>query len=203
MNFVPTSPPPAGPAESSPSATTGVLTDKLVEALTGDSATLSSEAKAAVLTAAPMLRAWLKDIEAEALKEALRGAPPPGFKVVEGRGSRGWDLPDDALLKKLKNLNRLDEEGKTAGRLKKDDYLIEKVVSPAQAETRIKPVVTSRVWENVEKLITRTPGAPTLAPESDTRPALRLNVDEALDDPLPDPTNAAVREEEPPPSFLE
>ncbi|GJL40752.1 hypothetical protein AE07_00102 [Enterobacter cloacae BWH 43] len=57
----------------------------------------------------------------------------------------------------------------------------QKVITPSQAEDLLK-VDSPRRWTKVEALITRADGKPTVAPESDPRPALNINPVNDFDD---------------------
>lgn len=161
--------------ELTPSTEQAVTLDSgLVEALTRSPDQLTAEQRARVLDAEPLIRSWLSAIHEHALAQAMRGHPTPGYKVVSGRRSRAWELDEEELMKKLASTSRIGENGKAAGKLRREHYLETKVLSPAQAEKRLKPMLTPRTWSNIESLITTEGGKPTLAPETDTRPALTL-----------------------------
>jgi len=156
------------------------ISELLTQALSGDDDALSTEAMVAVLEAAPMLRSWLTSVEQRLLDLALSGTEVPGMKVVQGSGKRVWSIAEDELLKKMGNWGRIGEDGKVSGKLKREDYTEVKVLSAPQAEKRIKPLVTPKTWANIEQLIIKQPGKPTLVPITDNRPPLRLTADEAL-----------------------
>ena len=63
-----------------------------------DGPLLSDEEVGAALSAGAGLVAWYKDLQDYALLACLDGREIPGFKAVEGRGSRDWgDDPDAAF----------------------------------------------------------------------------------------------------------
>ncbi|MGJ7321623.1 DUF2800 domain-containing protein, partial [Morganella morganii] len=66
-------------------------------------------------------------------------------------------------------------------RLKQDQMYSMKVISPTQAEKLIKKD-SPRRWTKLEALITRSDGKPTVAPETDPRPALVINPETDFDD---------------------
>ena len=105
------------------------------------------------------LAAWLEDVKARALKECLAGNEVPGFKAVEGRGSREWTDMDQAF-------SILQGAGYD------ESILYErKPITLAAAE---KTVGKKRFAELVGDLTRKTPGKPALVPESDKRPAVTL-----------------------------
>lgn len=143
----------------------------LIEALSQEPGSLTAEQRAHVLDSEEMIRSWLKAVKAHALKLAQRGTPTPGYKLVRGRrGDRKWGVPEEELVAKFRNFSRVGDDGKASGgKLKKDEYLETRLLSPAQAEKRIKPLVSARTWNNIEQFIERPEGALTLAPATDPR----------------------------------
>ena len=120
--------------------------------------------------AVDIIEDWCKAVRAEVERRLLHGTPVPGFKLVQGRkGSRVWANADEAeaLLKALK--------------LKQDEMYERKLISPTTAAKVLKEA--PKKWERVEALITQSEGKPSVAPESDKRPALVLTpvVDEFED----------------------
>lgn len=100
---------------------------------------------------------WLKDLQEYALKECLSGKEIPGWKAVEGRGSRDWTDMDVAFA--ILEQNGIDEA-----------LLWErKPLTLAQVEKTVgKKVFTDLVGD----MVIKNPGKPTLAPESDKREAI-------------------------------
>lgn len=109
-----------------------------------------------VLAMAPIIDLWLKRVRDQALSTMLDGGSIPGYKVVEGRGSRTWG-----------------DELQVADTLKAAGYSLEDItetslLSVAKME---KAIGKKRAEEIVGELIVRKPGAPTVAMETDKRPA--------------------------------
>lgn len=103
------------------------------------------------------MAAWLEDMKDYALSESLAGAEVPGWKAVEGRGSRAFTNTDDAVDVLVKN--GIDES-----------ILYERrVLTLAQME---KAVGKKAFTDLVGGLIVRNPGKPTLVEESDKRPRI-------------------------------
>lgn len=109
-----------------------------------------------ILTRAKDVAAWLKDLEAYALKATLEGRTIAGWKAVEGRGTREWEGGSDTAF------DQLLERGVPRAILYE-----EKPVSVAGLE---KALGKKAFAEAAEGLWTKTPGKPTLVPESDKRP---------------------------------
>lgn len=118
--------------------------------------TLSDEEIGAILQQASDLESWVKHLKDYALTAVLDGKSIPGWKAVEGRGSRNWtaDTPDIE--------QRLSALGYDPG------FAYErKVMSVAQIE---KLVGKNELAQNFADLYEKTKGKPTLAPQSDKRP---------------------------------
>lgn len=110
-----------------------------------------------VLRMEPLISLWIKRVKDQALTSLLNGQEIPGYKVVEGKqGNRKWsDEPTvEAVL-----LN--------AG-YSPEDITETKLRTPAAMD---KAIGKKKVAELLEQLIDRSPGAPTVVPASDKRPA--------------------------------
>lgn len=103
------------------------------------------------------LQTWLEDVKERALKDCLDGKIIPGFKAVEGRGSREWTDMDQAF--KILQDAGIDEA-----------VLYER--KPLTLAATEKAVGKKRFAELVGSLTQKTPGKPALVPESDKRPAM-------------------------------
>ena len=119
--------------------------------------TLAPWMVADILKAEPMISAWLRAVKDRALAQLLNGEEIPGYKVVEGRGSRDWE-----------STRALDETLAAAGYFP-DQYTEVSFLSPAKLE---RSIGKKKVAELVGSLIVSKPGAPTVAPESDKRKPL-------------------------------
>ena len=102
------------------------------------------------------MAAWLKDLEPYALNATLDGRPIPGWKAVEGRGSREWSYGTDEAFTVLE-----------ARGVDKAMLYERRPVSVAGLE---KALGKKAFAEAAEGLWSKTPGKPTLVPESDKRP---------------------------------
>lgn len=111
---------------------------------------------AEVLSMEPLVSLWLKRVKDQALTTLLDGGEIPGYKAVEGRGSRAW-------ADELEVAAELEKHG-----ISREDYTKTEVLSVAQME---KALGKKKVAELVGGHIVKTTGAPTVAPMSDKRPA--------------------------------
>ena len=112
---------------------------------------------AEVLAMEPMISLWLKKVKEQALNTLLDGGEVPGYKVVEGKlGNRKW-TDEQQVTGKLK-----------AAGYSQEDYTETKLLSPAAMD---KAIGKKKAAELLADLIDRSPGAPTIAPETDKRPA--------------------------------
>lgn len=117
---------------------------------------LTIEQLAAVLKHKKEIVSWFNDAEEYAQNRMAEGHLVPGFKLVMSRGgNRYWSDPKQAAELLVKTTV-----------LKRNEVIEEKTISPAQAE---KLVGKKKFSKEVEALITRNPGAPEIAPESDKR----------------------------------
>lgn len=111
---------------------------------------------AEVLAMEPLVSLWLKRVRDQALTAMLNGEQVPGYKVVEGKqGNRKW-------VDEQKVGQRLEGRGYDWS-----DFTETKLLSPAAMD---KAIGKKMVAELLADLIDRSPGAPTIAPESDKRP---------------------------------
>lgn len=104
----------------------------------------------------PLMRQHIADIEKAMYTHLMAGKPMDGLKLVEGRpGNRAWAdaskvveladaLPERSLMYK------------------------ETILSPTEAEKALKGTL---YWIELEKLVTRKPGQPSIAAADDKRPA--------------------------------
>lgn len=112
---------------------------------------------AEVLAMEPLITLWLKRVKSQALTTMLDGGEVPGYKVVEGKlGNRKWT---DEL--------QVAEALKGAG-YSEEDYTETKLLSPAAID---KLVGKKKAAELLDGLTARSAGAPTIALETDKRPA--------------------------------
>ena len=116
---------------------------------------LSDEDVARYLTEAAPFMGWYEGLRAYALPAALDGRVFPGWKVVAGRSDRAFTDQDAAF-------NRLIERG-----VSYDALYERKPITLAGTE---KLLGKADFAMHLSDLVTKPPGKPTLAPESDKRP---------------------------------
>jgi hypothetical protein len=125
-----------------------------------------------IMEAAPLMRQLLEGVEKEALRRLQAGQPIPGLKLVNGRGSRAWLLPEDQMAEKLVKMG-----------IPKTAIYETKLVTPAKAEKLTwekrdgtKVTLTERQLQRMEQeYVSKLAGKLTVAPESDSRPAVVTN----------------------------
>lgn len=117
---------------------------------------LTDEEIGALLVRAEGLVAWYDDLKEYALAACLNGKTIPGWKAVEGRSTRAWTDQDAAL------------EALVAGGV--EEAIIYDRVPKTLAQLE-KVIGKQRFGELVGGMITKSPGKPALAAESDKRPA--------------------------------
>lgn len=100
---------------------------------------------------------WLTDIQETALKECLAGNTVPGWKAVEGRGSREWTDMDQAFA------------------MLKDSGVPEELLWERKALTlaQVEKTIGKKAFEAaVGNMVVKRPGKPALVDEKDNRPAI-------------------------------
>lgn len=118
---------------------------------------LSPEELAKVVALLPFLKSWIKSVE-ERAEELAHKEQLPGWKLVEGRRSRGW-ADEDKAAKLLR----------TAG-IEEDKLYTRSFVSVAQAEK----LVGKKAFAPMQKtLVEVKAGKPALAPEDSPKPAIQ------------------------------
>lgn len=140
-----------------------------------DEAWTSNEWLAAAMSKAPLVEHWLKAVRGEVEARLLAGKPVPGFKLVRGKqGNRAWadeQAAEDMLRKTF--------------RLKVEEAYDMKLISPTSAEKVLAD--QPKRWAKLQPLIKRPDGKPSVAPESDKRPAIEVGpvADEFTDETAP------------------
>lgn len=114
------------------------------------------------MSAIEMVEGWCKAIRAEVERLMLVGQAVPDYKLVQGKmGNRKWKDEDEA------------EAFMKAMKIKMKQMYSMKLISPTEAEKTLKKD-KPRKWLELEKMITRTDGAISVAHVSDKRPALDI-----------------------------
>lgn len=123
---------------------------------------ISSEDAGRYLTLGEDVKKWLEDLKEWALAECLAGKSVPGWKAVEGRGSRDWTNMDAAF------------EMLTKSGLAEEAVLWEKKpLTLAQVE---KLLGKKDFQDVVGEFVVKNPGKPALVKESDKREAITNKV---------------------------
>ncbi len=108
---------------------------------------------------------WLSDLKEYALKECLSGRTVPGWKAVEGRGTRDWTDMDRAFEVLLKS--GITEEAMIWEKKPLTLAQIEKLVGKKDFN------------DTVGEFIVKKPGKPALVKESDRREAITNKISAA------------------------
>lgn len=108
---------------------------------------------------------WLADLKDWALSECLAGGEVPGWKAVEGRGSRSWTDMDAAFDRLIKT-----------GIIPEEMLYERKPLTLAQVE---KLVGKKDFQETVGEYVFKAPGKPALVKETDKREAITNKVSAA------------------------
>ena len=148
------------------------LPDVAQQSANKDPSTMDDAQIAQIMEAAPLMRQLLEAVEKEALRRMESGQIIPGLKLVNGRGSRAWALPEDQMAEKLIKMG-----------IPKTAVYETKLVSPAKAEKLTwekrdgtKVTLTDRQLKTMEtEYVVKMAGKLTVAPESDERKAVTMN----------------------------
>jgi hypothetical protein len=125
-----------------------------------------------IMEAAPLMRQLLEGVEKEALRRLKAGQSIDGLKLVNGRGSRAWALPEDQIAEKLVKMG-----------IPKTAVYETKLVTPAKAEKltwtkkdgEVKQLTERQLKTMEQEYVVKMAGSITVVPESDSRPAVILN----------------------------
>jgi hypothetical protein len=140
-----------------------------------DPATMDNDQIRQIMEAAPLMRQLLEAVEGEALRRLKAGDSIPGVKLVYGRGSRSWALPEDEMAHKLIKMG-----------IPKSAVYETKLVTPAKAEKltweatkggeKVQKSLSERQLKTLEsEYVAKVAGKLTVVPESDSRPAAVVN----------------------------
>ena len=118
---------------------------------------LNDEEVAEILDKAATFTNWLNAVKDHALSEALNGKEWPGYKLVEGRSNR-----------------KFTDEEQVAGKLMELGYKEEDIYNKKlQGITALEKMVGKAAFTtHLGGYTVKPPGAPTLVPQSDKRPAI-------------------------------
>lgn len=127
---------------------------------------LNDAARVAIFENYKKIEKWMKDVVADSLDQIEQGNPIEGLKTVDGKqGNRGWGDNEADVEKLLRKIPATDR------------YKPRRVLSPAQVEKVLKNIgkplkdQSTKFRNRWEALIFRKPSTPSLALESDAKPA--------------------------------
>lgn len=130
-----------------------VLTGAVDRALHANIVAMDTVEIATYLRDADLLEKWIADVRELAQTMLEAGVRLPGYKLVPKRGTRQW-VDEEKARSVLRDL------------LRKEDLLVTKLVSPAQAEKALK----KRNLYLPSDLVVSVSTGNTIAPENDPRP---------------------------------
>lgn len=119
---------------------------------------MTPEDFAEVLAVKDEIKSWISDIEEEALSRMLSGSYIPGFKAVAGRSNRKITDPEEMK-------RRLLAQG-----YQEEQFLTKPTLEGISA---LEKLVGKKQFQSLgEGIVIKPDGKPTIAPESDKRPAI-------------------------------
>lgn len=153
---------PPGPDPIRPASSGGFLRETVETLLSLNSDNPSLEEQALILKHAPIILQYIKALVLKAetgIKEELKaGHPVAGWKLVEGRRSRKWNLPDKDIVAALSKIG-------VPAAVCWDKKL--------RSVSQIEKEVPENKTERFAVLYSWGEGAPTLAEDTDPRPPVR------------------------------
>jgi uncharacterized protein CbrC (UPF0167 family) len=159
---------PALAAETTAVVTTAASVDDFAdlttETLPDALAEVPSDVLAEALSKVDLMEMFCLAVRAETERRLVAGVEVPGFKLVEGkRGHRKWVNPEEAELQ-LRSM-----------RLKVEEMFELKLISPTTAEKLAKAgTIGPRQWKKLQEQYAQSQGKPSVAPDSDKRPAITV-----------------------------
>lgn len=117
-----------------------------------------SELGGEILPKLSVIKTWLSGVEDYALQQALSGVQLPGWKIVEGRSNR-----------------KITDTEAVAAALGEEGYTTTEIYKPQELRTitELEKLVGKKTFAAIAgEWIDKPAGKPTLAPESDKRPAI-------------------------------
>jgi hypothetical protein len=156
-------------------ASLGVSFDQLSQKAADKQPNQMTDAELAeIVESAPLIRQMLAGAEEEALRRFESGHPIAGLKVVNGRGSRSWALPEEEMADRLKRMG-----------IPKDVLWKTSLISVAQVEKavwektkageKVAVQLSPRQLKTLEtEYIKKSAGKLTVVPESDSRKPVEM-----------------------------
>jgi hypothetical protein len=132
--------------------------------------TLSDQQLSGILSKASELVAWVNAVKAYAQHKLEKGGSVPGFKLVARRAQRSW-IDAESTEQALQNLG-----------LTEDEMYVRKLLSPAQAEGIFGK--KKAVKDKLAPLIQSISSGNTIAPVTDRRTAVVIQIGDEFDNPL-------------------
>jgi hypothetical protein len=133
------------------------MTGAVERALQDQLASLNADMIGGYLKNCDLLEQWITDLRALAHQMLEADKPVPGWKLVNKRAIRQWAVNDETVKDELNRAGLLPAE-----------TVVEKIISPAQAEKELKKYNLKLPTE----LVVAVSSGSTLAREEDPRPAV-------------------------------
>jgi hypothetical protein len=132
--------------------------------------TLSDDQLSKVLSKATEFTGWINAVKAYAKHKLENGGAVPGFKLVAKRAHRKW-VDEGDIQEVFEQLGLTD-----------DDIYVRKIISPAQAENVLgkKKAIKDQLAPFIQSVSTGN----TIAPLSDRRAAVQVQIGDEFDEPL-------------------
>jgi len=129
-----------------------------------DKSPFDLDALALALDQSGYVEEWLKAVWSLGEKLALSGTKIPRYKLVNGRSSRTWGNPGQAIAW-LTQMQYAPEK-----------FMTEPVLPALRSPAQVEKIITSEEKQELAKFIDVVPGKPTLVSEQDKRPAIDVSL---------------------------
>ena len=123
--------------------------------------TLTDTQISKILDAKSLIEGWMNSISKHVTEKLESGQGFPGYKLVEGRSVRRWYDEEEAKLQ-LREI------------MDPDKVTISKVISPTQAQK----ILGAKRKGEIDNMVVKPTGKPTLVKESDKRTAVNVTLDD-------------------------
>ena len=123
--------------------------------------TLTDTQISKVLDAKSLIEGWISSISEHVKGKLESGHEFPGYKLVEGRSIRRWRDEEEAKLQ-LREI------------IDPDKITVSKIISPTQAQK----ILGSKRKDEINDMIVKPTGKPTLVKESDKRDPVNVTLDD-------------------------
>jgi len=138
-----------------------------------DPTTMDDKELRQIAEGAALVKQFLDGVEKEIKRRLESGRQVPGFKLVRGRGSRGWALPEEEIEKKLTTTMKIPKSALYTKKLPTPSAIKELTW---EKDGTVHKLSDEQVKKIENEWVKYTPGGLVVAPEGDSREAVVVDV---------------------------